>query len=189
MGLMVDAIVDIIEEKLSVELLSTRPGCLGSAILAGRATDVIDTEYYLRQAFDDWLGPRVTARNGAHRRRVLLVDDSPFFRNLLTPLLSASGYQVTTVESAEKALALHESGAQFDVILSDIEMPGTDGFAFADAVRRSQHWADKPLLALSATLPDSKDGRGVFDHFITKSDREGLLASLSEALQPMKGAA
>ena len=189
MGLMVEQIVDIVEEKLAVELLSTRPGCLGSAILGGRATDVIDTEYYLRQAFEDWLGPRPQMREGAAKRRVLLVDDSPFFRNLLTPLLSASGYQVTTVESADKALALHERGAMFDVILSDIEMPGTDGFAFADAVRRSQHWADKPLLALSASLPEDAAERGVFDSYVTKNDREGLLASLNEALHPLKGAA
>jgi two-component system chemotaxis sensor kinase CheA len=189
MGLMVEQIVDIVEEKLTVELLSTRPACLGSAILGGRATDVIDTEYYLRQAFDDWLGPRPTLRNGEMKRRVLLVDDSPFFRNLLTPLLSASGYQVTTVESADKALALHERGEIFDVILSDIEMPGTDGFAFADAVRRSQHWADKPLLALSASMPDDAAERGVFDSYVTKNDREGLLASLNQALHPLKGAA
>ena len=51
------------------------------------------------------------------------------------PLLSANGYIVTTTETADDASGLRESGARFDIIVSDIEIPGMDGFAFAEAVR------------------------------------------------------
>jgi two-component system chemotaxis sensor kinase CheA len=190
MGLLVDGIVDIVEERLNVEWASRRPGCLGSAILGGKATDVIDTEYYLRQAFEDWFKPEDREDDhGGKGRHVLLVDDSAFFRNLLSPMLTASGYHVTTVESADRAMALHESGATFDVILSDIEMPGTDGFAFADAVRRTSRWNATPVFALSAHEPGPDAGSSGFNGYIAKNDREGLLSSLSEALHPLKGAA
>ena len=56
MGLMVDEIVDIVEERLNVELGAELPGRIGSAVIAGQATEIIDTGYYLRQAYADWFG-------------------------------------------------------------------------------------------------------------------------------------
>ena len=74
------------------------------------------------------------------RPRVLLVDDSPFFRNLLTPLLNVAGYQVTTAENPAQALRLQEDGIDFDVIVSDIEMPGMNGFDLARALGVRPCW-------------------------------------------------
>jgi two-component system chemotaxis sensor kinase CheA len=127
MGLVVDQIVDIVEDRLDIELSAAVPGRLGSAVVAGKATDIVDTGFFLTQAFADWFGD---SKHGAadRSRRLLLVDDSPFFRNLMAPLLSASGYKVTTAESADRALKLCEAGDSFDIILSDIEMPGMNGF-------------------------------------------------------------
>jgi two-component system chemotaxis sensor kinase CheA len=193
MGLVVDEIVDIVEEQLNIELAIERPGLVGSAVVSGKATDVIDAGFYLTQAYADWFGSRQehgTKRDGG--RRVLLVDDSPFFRNLLTPLLAAAGYAVTSVDSADRALALCEAGEDFDAIISDIEMPGMDGFAFASAVRSNGRWQSKPLVALSshATPQDLDRGRAVgFDDYVAKFDREALLTSLNEALAVQKGAA
>jgi two-component system chemotaxis sensor kinase CheA len=127
MGLVVDEIVDIVEERLDVQIGSERPGLMGSAIIAGRSTDVVDAGYYLSRTFKDFFGRTESFHGAGGNRapeRVLLVDDSSFFRNMLTPLLNISGYQVTTVESAAEAIKLCEGGEQFDVIVSDIEMPG-----------------------------------------------------------------
>ncbi|MBX6321391.1 MAG: chemotaxis protein CheW [Rhodospirillaceae bacterium] len=55
-GLMVDAVIDIVEERLAIDRPSRRPGCLGSAILGGRTTDVIDAGHYLERAFPDGFG-------------------------------------------------------------------------------------------------------------------------------------
>ncbi len=54
MGLVVDEIVDIVEDQLEIELVGRPAGPLGSAVIAGKATDVIDTGYCLTQAFSDW---------------------------------------------------------------------------------------------------------------------------------------
>ncbi|MFZ5789646.1 MAG: chemotaxis protein CheW [Pseudomonadota bacterium] len=192
MGLMVDEIVDIVEDRLEVELSSGQPGRLGSAIIAGKATDVIDTGYYLTQAFADWFGSGETVFGEENTRRLLLVDDSPFFRNLIAPLLSSAGYEVVTAESADRALKLCEAGQQFDVIISDIEMPGMSGFEFAETLKKNDRWRDTPLVALSShsSPRDIARGREVgFDDYVAKFDRDALLQTLSEAFSELKGAA
>ncbi|HUH85769.1 MAG TPA: chemotaxis protein CheW [Stellaceae bacterium] len=193
MGLVVDEIVDIVEEHLKIEVAVDRPGLIGSAIIAGRATDLIDAGFYLTQAYRDWFGAR-EADEYLHEKnkRVLVVDDSPFFRNLLTPLLSVAGYEVTTVESADRALSLCEAGEDFDVIISDIEMPGMNGFEFASTVKKTPRWKDTPIVALSshATPRDLDRGRAAgFSDYVAKFDRDALLSTLSEALSSERGAA
>jgi two-component system, chemotaxis family, sensor kinase CheA len=193
MGLVVDEILDIVEEQLSIELASERKGYIGSAIISGKATDVIDAGYFLTLAFDDWFNARAEAGAGEDgAKRILVVDDSPFFRNLLAPLLAVAGYDVTTVDSADRALGLCEAGESFDVIVSDIEMPGMNGFQFAETVRSSTRWQDTPIVALSshATPKDIDRGRQVgFSDYVAKFDRDALLATLSETLGTQRGAA
>jgi len=187
MGLMVDEIVDIVEEHLKVELKAEQMGVIGTAVLNGKSTDIIDTGYYLTQAFGDWFGSieSSTGRRPTSGRALLLVDDSAFFRNLLTPLLSAAGFNVTAVASAPEALDLRERGARFDAIISDIEMPEMDGFEFAVAVRQTPDWAATPLVALSshATESDLEKGREAgFDDYVAKFDRDALLVSLQQLI-------
>ena len=193
MGLMVDEIVDIVEDHLNIEVAVDRPGLIGSAIIAGKATDLIDAGFYLTQAFANWFGARSDGEFQSDKgRRVLLVDDSPFFRNLLTPLLSVAGYDVTTVESGDRALSLCEAGEEFDVIISDIEMPGMNGFEFATAVKQAGRWQNTPIVALSshATPRDLDRGRAAgFNDYVAKFDREALLHTLQETLSGERGAA
>ncbi len=191
MGLLVDEIVDIVEDRLEIELTTERPGMLGSAIIDGEATDIVDTSYYLTQAYGDWFVPHgeetTTVAQSRRKRRVLLIDDSAFFRNLLSPLLSVAGYTVKTVESADRAMELYEEGKDFDIILSDIELPGMDGFEFAQAVRASDRWAEVPLIALSAytSMDHLQRGRDVgFDDYVGKFDRDTLLRTLEATLHP-----
>lgn len=193
MGLVVDEIVDIVDDKLQVELGTERPGFLGSAIIAGKATDVIDAGFYLTQAFKDWFGSAaMEAHEDGRAHRILLVDDSPFFRNLLTPMLTVSGYDVHAVDSADDALALCEAGEAFDVIVSDIEMPGMSGLDFARAVRSTERWATVPLVALSShSSPRDLDrGRQAgFTDYVAKFDRDALLFTLQQTLSETRGAA
>jgi two-component system, chemotaxis family, sensor kinase CheA len=192
MGLVVDEILDIVEEELAVELIAERPGFMGSAVIAGKATDVIDAGYYLTLAFENWFGTHGELGADEDAKRILIVDDSPFFRNLLAPLLAVAGYRVTTVESADRALGLCEAGENFDVIVSDIEMPGMNGFQFAEAVRNSARWQNTPLVALSShtSAKDLDRGRAVgFSDYVKKFDRDALLTTLSETLSLHRGAA
>ena len=187
MGLLVDRIVDIIEEKLDIELSSSKPGLVGSAVIDGKATGIMDTAYHLTRAFDDWFKSKSDRPFGeeAHPTRILLVDDSKFFRDILTPVLSTAGYNVTTAVDATEALELRDAGEKFELIISDIEMPGMDGFEFATEVRQSSAWKTIPLVALSshATQQDRQRGEAAgFDDYVAKHDRDALLQILTRTL-------
>ncbi len=192
MGLIVDEIVDIVEQHMTVELSGDGDGVLGSAIIAGKATEVVDAGHFLTKAYPDWFGARREAHGEEVAHRILLVDDSPFFLNMLTPLLDVAGYRVTAVENAGEAIALRDAGEQFDIIVSDIEMPGMDGFEFAQAVKDGDRWSQTPIVALSShTTPRDLDrGRQVgFTDYVAKFDREALLTTLSQTLTDARGAA
>lgn len=184
MGLMVDEIVDVVEDRLEIELAGARPGLLGTAVIAGQAIDVLDTMYWLTQASQDWFQD---ARQEAQQRRssLLIVEDSDFFRQLLGPTLGAAGFEVRTVAGAEDALRLRDAGAMFDAIVSDIEMPGMDGLEFARTVRSGGPWASLPMIALTAhTEPQQVEaGRDAgFTDYVTKFNRDSLVSSLRECL-------
>ncbi len=182
MGLVVDEIADIVEERLDIEVASDRPGVLGYAVVKGSATEIIDVGHYLPLAFDDWLLRR-DAKMTPRPRTVLLVDDSPFFRDMLSPLIKAAGYHVVSVGSAAQALAAAKSDARIDLVITDIEMPDMDGFELASALRANPQTAAIPIIALSAMVsPDAIErGRAVgFHDFVAKFDRTGLVAALKE---------
>ncbi len=174
MGLVVDEVVDIVRDRMAIELSSARPGLLGSAIIAGKAVDVVDVSHFLTQAFTDWF--EITAQHKP-LRHALLVDDSPFFRNLVAPLLASANWKVTTATDGMEALQLREHGHQFDVIISDIEMPNMDGLALAGAIRNDPRWSQVPLVALSShvTKDDMDAGhKAGFDEYVAKSDQAHL---------------
>ena len=185
MGLMVDDIIDVVEDHLDIELAGARAGLLGTAVIGGQATDVLDTGYWLMQAWQDWFRGVPRQGTAAGQRHILLVDDSEFFRQLMVPTLGAAGFRVTAVASATEALRLRDTGSLFDAIVSDIEMPKMDGIQFARAIRSSGPWAALPLLAMTAHAdPESaRIGRDAgFTDYVAKFDREALVASLHASL-------
>jgi two-component system chemotaxis sensor kinase CheA len=182
MALVVDEIVDIVEDHLDIQVASDNAGVLGSAIIRGQATEIIDVGHFLPLAFEDWFR-RKDQHASAKPHSVLLVDDSPFFRNMLTPVLQAAGYEVTAVGSAQEALAILKEGRSFDVAVTDTEMPDMDGFEFALALRSDPRCADLPVIALSSVVSAEAVERGRqvgFHDYVAKFDRQGLIAALKE---------
>jgi two-component system chemotaxis sensor kinase CheA len=191
MGLVVDQIIDIVEDRLNVEVPSETAGVLGSAVIKGQATEIIDVGHYLPQAFEDWL-IRTEKKIKAKARTILFVEDSAFFRNMLTPVLRSAGYSVTTVGAAEDALQVLKGGDQVDMIVTDIEMPGMNGYELAQAVRSDERTAGLPIIALSALTSADAIERGRkagFHDYVAKFDRPGLLAAIKEQAAVMGEAA
>ncbi|MBL6079295.1 chemotaxis protein CheW [Belnapia sp. T18] len=184
MGLMVDEILDVVEEHMAIDGAGERPGFLGTTVIGGKVTEMLDTAWWLRQAGEDWFGHDAEHQAGGGRR-ILLVEDSAFFRNLVIPAIGAAGYDVTAVANAEEALRLREAGLGFDAIISDIAMPGMDGIALARALREGGAWRDLPLIALTgrAEPADIERGRAAgFTDYVAKFDRAALLESLRQCL-------
>ena len=179
MGLIIHRIQDILEERLVIRMNSQRPGVVGTAIVDGRATDVIDTQYYIMQANPEWF----TRNEGKTQRSVLLVDDSPFFLQLARTTLESSGYKVTNAQSAKRAVELLERGRQFDLIISDLDMPQMTGFEFAAWVKARPDARQIPLIAVTGMNGNSQQSQALsagFDRFLVKFDPRQLLAEVED---------
>ena len=67
---------------------------------------------------------------------ILVVDDNNFLRMAVSQMLSMLGYEVLSADSGENGLSLFFKN-KFDIVLSDYEMPGMDGVAFACSVKKN----------------------------------------------------
>lgn len=88
--------------------------------------------------------------------KIMLVEDNPLNRDMLTRRLTRRGYEVVCSEDGESALdiAIRESP---DVILMDISLPGIDGIETTRRIRASEHHGKTPIIALTANAFDSDE--------------------------------
>ena len=185
MGLLVDEIVDIVEDAVDVQIPSEQPGILGSAIIGGGHAEVIDVGYFLGLASSHWFDPH--QRKVDESVKILLVDDSPFFRNLVAPVVRAAGFDPVVCSSGAQALDKLAMGLAPKVIVTDVDMPEMDGFEFAKEVRKIARLKAVPILALTGMLTDEAIARareGGFSDYISKLDRNGLIDALREFTKP-----
>jgi len=188
MGLLVHKIQDIVEERLIIRMQSQRPGVLGTAIINGHATDVIDTHYYVMQADPNWFAE---ARERREDRRVLIVENSVFFRQLVTTALESAFYRVSVAESAALALERIDRGETFDAIVSDVELPGIDGCEFARQLRTRAATRNVPVIALSALPASAGEARALeagFSRYLVKFQSQQLFAAIDELCGPRSAA-
>lgn len=118
--------------------------------------------------------------------RVLLVDDEPMLRAVLCEYLTFAGHVVETCGDGDEALGRLRS-ERFDIVVSDVLMPGMDGLALCGAMRTIPQLADIPVLFVTARTVEAQmqaemdrigDG-SVFKPF----EPQGLLAAMQAAMQ------
>ncbi|MFO1242253.1 MAG: chemotaxis protein CheW [Rickettsiales bacterium] len=180
-GLVVKEVLDILSAPPRVQIGSKDDTYLGSLVMNGRTTDVLDVGKMLSRILN--ISAHVVGTLGNHSQdiRVLLVDDSMFFRNLTVPFLTEVGYKVMAVAGAEEALAAMKKH-QFDVIVTDIEMPKIDGFELTRQIRRLPQGADLKIIGFTATFSDAIQERVVqsgMDTCIMKMEREKLILAIA----------
>lgn len=111
--------------------------------------------------------------------KILLVEDSPLYRKVVKDYLDDNGYEVTTSINGQEALAVLNSDLSFDVIITDIEMPIMDGWAFTKEVRESNKKYSKiPVIALSTRVSAQDREKGVsagFTQHLEKLNKEEVL--------------
>jgi two-component system, cell cycle sensor histidine kinase and response regulator CckA len=135
------------------------------------------------------VGTQLTGRSArlGEGRRVLVVDDEPLGRKLAAMRLKDAGFETEVAESAEEALRMARIRPP-DAILSDVLMPGMDGFLFSKAVRSEPRLALTPLVLLSASYVEDADRRlarevGANALLLRTPDLKEAIATLGEALQ------
>jgi diguanylate cyclase (GGDEF)-like protein len=118
--------------------------------------------------------------------RILVVDDEAPSREGLARLLRQAGYEVSCAADGRQALAAARS-QRFDAVLSDVTMPGLDGYALTAALRQDAETRDVPILLISADATSARQVQGLdrgADDFVEKPiDVDALLARLRARLR------
>jgi chemosensory pili system protein ChpA (sensor histidine kinase/response regulator) len=128
----------------------------------------------------------ITADAGpaASRRRVLLVDDSISVRKFVGAMLDKAGFAVTTAHDGAEALArLGES--EFDVMVTDLEMPRLNGYELLEDVRRRPATRELPVVVLTTRSGEKHQSlarRLGVSHYVTKPVSEDAFVRLIETL-------
>ena len=101
---------------------------------------------------------REQERTPAHNNSILIVDDYPLGRKLVTIRLRQAGFSVTTATTAEEALEIVRHQPP-DAIVSDIRLTGMDGFALCETVRSDPRLGHIPFVLLSSAVQPSERQR------------------------------
>jgi two-component system chemotaxis sensor kinase CheA len=188
-GLVAPQLTDIRRVSTNIDASTFREaGIIGSLVLDGKATRLLDLIELTRAARPDWVGNAPAAESGpSGTATILLAEDSSFFRKQLTDFLQADGYNVLACEDGQVAWdVLCHSGRMCDLIVTDLEMPHLNGFELASKVRNTPAIRHLPIIAVTSLASDEDVDRGkqvgINDYHI-KLDRERLMATVAERLR------
>jgi PAS domain S-box-containing protein len=112
------------------------------------------------------LGETFLHRDRLRGLEIVLVDDEAESRKMVAAVLRAAGADIRALDSAAAALEAIEEH-QPAVVITDIAMPGMDGYAFTRELRARAYGPELKIVALSA-FPATNSERGVFDAYLAK---------------------
>jgi two-component system sensor histidine kinase and response regulator WspE len=175
------AVERVLEERVQAilplrGLLGRFAHLTGATTLAdGRLAMVLSAAYLTSTAHGSgtFKLPRATPRTPeVVRRRILVVDDSPLTRELISALLEAVGYDILT--AGDGADALHVLAQNpVDLVVTDLEMPGLDGLELTRQLKGQETFNRLPVIILTTRGGEEDRKRGLAagaDGYITKGD-------------------
>jgi len=117
--------------------------------------------------------------------RILVVDDEAPIREVVCSMLSSANLVCSQASSGREALALLQSGEEFELMLSDMMMPVMDGEALLAATK--ERFPDMPVVMVTAmhdiSVALNAIRNGAYDYLLKPFDREHLLATVRRALE------
>jgi cyclic di-GMP phosphodiesterase len=117
--------------------------------------------------------------------RILIVDDEEPIRDFVSAMLSSANFVCTQAASGNEALALLDSREEYELMLSDLMMPGMDGIALLEATK--ERFPDMPVVMVTAVTDVSVAlgaiRNGAYDYLLKPFERDQLLATVRRALE------
>jgi two-component system chemotaxis sensor kinase CheA len=182
-GMVVDQILDVAEEAVTVRQKSNRKGLLGSAVVGKRVTDFLDLEEVIRAAKGSWYRGTEERTSG---KKVLVADASAFSRGMIRGGLDMAGYTVLEAASLDEVMRKLEQHP-VDVVVTAIELPPDGSPALLAALRGRPEWARIPILGLVDSIDQIRASAAQtvgFQDCQTKFDGLLLLESVARLLSP-----
>ena len=117
-----------------------------------------------------------------YKEKILLVDDEAAFTTSMAKLLRAKGYQVATAGSGKQAIRLLEA-ENFDVIVLDLKMPGMDGIATLNEIKKLKLLTETLILTGHGSIDSALEAfnLGAYDYLTKPCSLEDLLAKIESA--------
>ena len=195
-GLVVDRFLggrELVVQPLDLRLGKIKDIAAGALMEDGSPVLIVDVEDMLRSmeklaAADRLKGVETDAGPAAsvRRRRVLVVDDSFTVRELQRKVLGQQGYEVEVAVDGMDGWNMVRTG-DFDLIISDIDMPRMDGIALVDMIRKHPTLGSMPIMILSYKDREEDRRRGLdagADYYLTKGSfhSEGLIQAVVDLI-------
>jgi two-component system chemotaxis sensor kinase CheA len=149
-GMIVDQIVDVVEEAVTIRRKAARKGLLGSAVVGKRVTDFLDLNQVIDAAKESWLN---CTDGCASRHRILIADPSAFTRAMIRSGLDISGYLVLEAANLEEALHCLDN-QPVNVVLAALNLSPGAGSPLLAAMRRRPEWEKIPVLAVADSVEE-----------------------------------
>lgn len=177
-GVMVDQIMDVAEEAVTVRQKSSRKGLLGSAVISKRVTDFLDLNEVIHAATESWAEGVGGAGTG---KTVLVAEASAFSRGLIRSSLESAGYRVLEAANLEEAIrGLQQQPA--DVVVAALNLPSKGAESLCAAMRSRPELQQIPVLGLAESAEQinaSATQAAGFHGYQDKFDRRALLESVA----------
>jgi len=165
-------------------VLAGVPGYLGAAILGdGRIALVLDPNHLLKAPAEKMALDQSDQTTERPPGQVLVVDDQFSARELERSILEAAGYRVEVARDGREALQRIGENPDFDLVLTDVQMPEMDGFELLEAIRADDEHASLPVVMVTTLGDEASRRRGAeagADAYIIKNefDQEALLETI-----------
>ena len=121
---------------------------------------------------------------GPRKKNVLLVDDSPFVREMVGKIISQLGHLPTKASDGEEGLRIADHQVP-DVVILDVQMPKMDGLEVLSRLHRDERFVDTPIVMLTS-VGDSeivkRSIQGKATRYILKDDPQEIMRRLQEIL-------
>ena len=177
-GLMTEEIVDILEEKLEIQLASANSDIVGSAEIRGEAVELLDVSHFIRMA-----DPPTST--GTSPQRVLFAADDQLVRDMLCPALAAAGYNLSAAAIPADINELVGQFSAYDAVIVDFDAPAFALPGALAALRDRKNASLVPIVGV-ATHPTTRAAHKATDNglvaLLSKHDRQSLLETLAFAL-------
>jgi two-component system, chemotaxis family, sensor kinase CheA len=180
-GMVVDEILDVIEDAITVRQESDRAGLLGSAVVGKQVTDFLDLHEVIRVSGGPWFQGGDGHVSG---RRILVADGSAFSRGIVRNGLDMAGYFVLEASNLEEALE-RLSQQPVDIVLVALDLPPEGSSVLLNAMRRRREWEKIPVVALADSADQVKSAAAHtagFQDCQAKFNRVLVLASVARLL-------
>ena len=117
--------------------------------------------------------------------RVLVLDDQPYLRDIITAIVADAGYPALAVASADEALIRMEQ-LKPELLVLDISLPGTNGLQLLDLIRAEESWQTLPVIVVSGDplKLGAVKGRENVVALTKPFDVNALVAAIENALGP-----